>query len=255
MPLKQRFFFGMLLIAGLNFLGAPIANAEDAPDKSGFQLNVYGGVADLTTGFGNEWLQGARAPNTLVGSTDSAAFEPGLGVAYDFYIAPYTRVPGIGYILNDVSVGIDAYYLRGTRKGSVYLAGLGPTNNYNAELSSWQVMFDTQWDFHPIWNIIPFAQVGFGDAIDSLSYNEVNTIRSANNQRVINLPKGVESNLAYDVGGGVKVPMSTHSQLSLRYLYSDLGTASAMSSELANPIDVNMHSSSLLLGFTYLFGS
>ena len=224
---------------------------------SGIELNVYGGLVDLTTKFGSETINNppfSAQTNTLVGSTDGAGFEPGFGVAYDFYLAPYNQVAGIGYVLKDVSLGVDAYYLRGIRKGSVYYSGDFPSNNYNATLSSWQVMLDTQWDFHPLWKLIPFAQAGIGDAINSLSYNEVSTRNSIPGQFVINLPRGVHNNLAYDVGGGIKLPTSEHTQLSLRYLYSDLGDVSATSSQLASPLTVNMHSSSLLLGFTYLFG-
>lgn len=229
--------------------------------SSGFVLNLFAGVADMTTGlgaivtplgggFGNE-------VDTLHGSTDSAEFIPGIGVGYD-YVLPINPATGRSYFLHDVSLAVDVYNLNANREGQVYLFGVpafGNFYNYNTTVSSWQVMLDSEWDFHPLYyGIMPFFQGGIGDAINTLSYQE-SPQAGVSPLGTLHLPNSTRSNFAYDLGAGVKVPVATHAQLSVRYLYSNLGSAETSSSALSQPFSESLHASSVLFGFTYLFGS
>jgi opacity protein-like surface antigen len=224
--------------------------------QQGWQITGLAGIADLNTSFSNEAVINTPFPpinNTLTGHTDSAAFAPGLGVAYNFVTAPYTQV-GNSYWLQSVSLGVNAYYLGGSRDGLVNVGG-DPSfqnNAYNANVNSFRIMLDGEFNFHPIWRFIPFAEVGVGDAVNSLNYSESTTPGSF--PLALANVDGSSNNFAYEVGGGVKLPVNEDSIFSLRYLYSNMGSVQADNSPiLAQPIEVNMHASSLFLGYTYAF--
>jgi opacity protein-like surface antigen len=253
----------------INSTSTPLANNTDVMiplknlPKSGFQVNAAVGAAYLHGNISNEVFPPAFAgvpaqTNTLHGSSDATEFTAKVGGGYDF-VTPAAAKGQNRYVLRDVLLGINAYYVGGKDlTGEVYRYGSSQFNfdNYNADITSWRVMLDSEWDFHPIGQrVMPFVQVGVGDAINTMSYNE--TPISSNNDPggQVSLSTHTKNNFAYEAGAGIKVSINSKSQLSLSYLYTNLGSAEANSSELQKPLTVNnLNTSSVLLGYTYTFG-
>lgn len=240
----------------LTYADVPFSDNTYPLPQQGWQITGLAGIADLNTNFSNEVVvngPSATITNTLTGHTDSAAFAPGLGVAYNFVTAPYTQV-GNSYWLQSVSLGINAYYLGASRDGLVNIDAdpAFQNNAYNADVNSFRIMLDSEFDFHPFYRFIPFAELGIGDAVNWLNYSE-STMPGSFVLPLVNA-NGSSNNFAYELGGGVKLPVNQHSIFSLRYLYSNMGSVQADNSPiLAQPIEVNMHASSLFLGYTYAF--
>ena len=240
-----------------------------APDYSsylGWQINVLAGAADLSSGSGQyliPTLTSSTFPAELSGPSDMASFAPGLGIAYAFNMAPHSCVhPWNTYLLQSIALGVNAYYLGGSNSGGAAIApgvieaGSSPIGSYKTNLSSIRIMFDGELDFHPLWQrVLPFMQVGIGPAINSMNYHYSEQPGSIASVPSFNA-SATQTNFAYEVGGGIKVDLMPHSQLSLRYLYSNMGGVSVSSAgNLASHYTVHMHASSLLLGYTYAFGS
>lgn len=244
---------------------------SSAPDYSsylGWQINVLAGAAGLSANSGqylvpNVFSPSSPLPTQLSGHADMASFAPGLGIAYAFNMAPHSCVrPWNTYLLQSIALGVNAYYLGGSNSGEtaiapgVYFSDSIPIGNYKTDLSSVRIMFDSELDFHPLWQrVLPFVQVGIGPAINSMSYHYTKQPGAIPSVPSFNA-SATQTNFAYEMGGGVKVDLMPHSQLSLRYLYSNMGDVSVSSAgNLAAPYTVSMHASSLLLGYTYAFGS
>lgn len=245
------------------FLAATNGQLPDS-QYAGWQLNLYGGWGGMSTDGSSSItktpiIPGANPETDTLRNNNSfnSSFAPGFGVAYDFITAPYTVFKGVS-ILHDVSIGINAYYLNANNGGDVYLFGYPQMDsymNYNANISSWRLMLDSEWDFHPIWRqLMPFAEVGIGTAINTTNFKETPDAGfSALNS--LNLPNSTRANFAYDLGVGLKMPIFTHTQASLRYLYSNMGSAQTTSAAVTQPYKVNLSASSILFGLTYSFGS
>ena len=241
----------------------PFMPFKDSP-HSGIQVNLFGGGANLHTEVGDEVFPPVfpvvpPQTNTLHGSSDHFEFTGGGGVAYDFAM-PAAASGNDHYVLRDISLGVNAYYVGGhDPSGQVYRFGLPQFNfdNYDIDLNSTRIMFDTEWDFHPVGQrVVPFLIGGIGDAINNMGYSESPISDTNDPGGQVSLDHHVTHNFAYEVGLGIKVLLTQNSQLSLRYLYSDLGSAEADSSVLAKPLTVsNLHTSSALLGYTYEFGN
>lgn len=230
-----------------------------------WQVEVYGGGAGLSTNLSNEIITQPNGSTTNYlqnPSATSTEFEPGFGISYAFPMQNLTSVFGGYYILHDISIGANAYYLSGDRSGQVYNIINSPStliNDYHTTLSSWQVMLDSEFDFYPIFaQVMPFVEFGLGDAINKMSYGEVNDPNATANSLPINYQSHTSNNFAYQVGAGFKMPVTAHGTVSLRYLYTDMGGASVgqsttvlLGNAVAQPITANMHSSAVLLGFNY----
>lgn len=233
------------------------------PPTSGFQVSVAAGAANLHSSVGNEVFPAVfpgvpAQTNTLHGSSHNTEFTGGAGVAYDF-VMPAAAKGQNHYVLRDIALGVNAYYVGGNDpSGEVYRYGLPQFNfdNYNVDLNSWRVMLDSEWDFHPIGqHVVPFVMAGVGDAINTMSYSESPISSSNDPGGQVSLSHHTKNNFAYEAGLGVKVLINDNSQISLRYLYANLGSAEADSSELQKPLTVsNLNTSSVLLGYTYKFG-
>lgn len=244
------------------YQSAPILPPLKHLPTSGLVLNLYGGGANLHGKLGDEVFPPVfpgvpPQTNTLHGSSSLFDFTGGGGLAYDF-VMPAAASGQNDYAIRDISLGINAYYVGGHDfNGEVYRFGLPQFNfdNYDLNLQSTRVMIDSEWDFHPIGqHVIPFIMGGIGDAINNMSYKETPISANQNPGGQLSLDSHITHNFAYELGLGVKVALTPDSLLSLRYLYSDLGSAQVDSSVLSEPLSLNsLHTSSVLLGYTYEF--
>lgn len=254
--LKKPILWISILVSSMVLPGAVYAD---------LQFEVYGGVASNSASFGSEYFTPnpfQSPPNTLGGSTDQTAFAPGFGVSYGFPMESLTQVGNQTYVLHDITLGVNVYNLSSNYTGPVFLNGDPATtqNDYNMGIDSWRVMLDGEFDFHPFYNgwVMPFGEVGIGEAINTMHYAETSAASSG-----IILDPHTTNSLAYEFGGGVKVPVTQHANISLRYLYTNYGLAEGTtpvsptppSTGLSSPLEVHLHASSFLLGFNYGLGN
>jgi len=62
-------------------------------------------------------------------------------------------------------------------------------------------MLDTEFNFHPIGRLLPFVEVGAGDAINTLKYSEAEAPDATlPGGTALNLQTQTKNNLAYELG-------------------------------------------------------
>jgi opacity protein-like surface antigen len=231
---------------------------------SGPFINGFVGVAHITTN--NNGINYPGTPvetDVLVDSEDSTnRFVPGIGVGYDFVLHPAKTG---NYIIHDVSFALNYYHTSFSPSGDVYAYGSPSLDDYTYDMkvNSDRVMYDSEWNFHPMWGGAQlFAEAGIGAAYNTVKVSET-AIPPVDPDSTTSLSKNGHTNLAYEFGGGIKVPLSQHLEASARYLYTNLGYAesentgtlgSGDSVDLDTPLKVNLRSQSCMVGLAYQFG-
>ena len=225
----------------------------------GPQMAVYGGISNPIG------TPGLLHINTSPPEVDSLRnqsqvynFTGGFGIAYGFLTGT-----GQGHNpVNDFSVGVDFFSLITTLKGNVYQFGSPALSNFNYQirLKSTRLMLDGQLNFHPITHwIIPFLTAGIGVSRISASYHDTPVASSGLSGGGISLPSNINWNMAFALGAGVKVPVSQKVQLSLSYLYTDLGPiqtgtgAAPAGGGTVQPVKMRFRDQSALVGMSYSF--
>lgn len=240
------------------------ASAFAIQSTSGPFINGFAGVGHITTN-NNGINYTDPETDVLQDSEDSQnRFVPGIGIGYDFVLHPAKTG---NYILHDVSFALNYYYTSFSPSGDVLVGGDPTLNNYTYDMSvkSNRVMYDSEWNFHPMWGGAQFfAEAGVGGAYNTVKVTETAKVDDGiDPNTTTDLSKNGHTNLAYEFGGGIKVPLSQHLEASARYLYTNLGYAesedtgtlgSGNSVTLADPLKVNLRSQSYLVGLAYQFG-
>ncbi len=243
---KFFLFFSFCMLSLLCRLS--VAGMSD--DHSGFKASLYGGTSNTSVNAGN--LQGFAETDSLNPNSHSQYdFTWGFGTAYRFMLPDNMQK-----VLHDVSIGLDLMYLKDTQKGYVWLFQQPAYNNYYYHLSvtSLRLMADVELTLHPIGQyIFPFIEGGIGAARNTASYYDSPLLPGTTGLTI-----GSQSQIqfAYTVGGGIKIPLLHGSELSLRYLYVDLGnakTSGAASVPLAAPVKMALTSQTWLIGLTHYF--
>ncbi len=184
------------------------------------------------------------------------------GITYDVVIGP--NYNNLNYLFHDVLLGVNGYYNQTSRDGTVLEYGLTDFANstYNMHVKSGRLMLDTELDFHPLWKNIftPFVELGLGIARNTLSFKNNPLPNIGADGGYYSLSDHSQTQFAYEVGAGIKVPINNHLVLSARYLYANAGNAESDTLDgntgviLARPIKVSVDSQSILLGLSYLLG-
>lgn len=178
-------------------------------------------------------------------------FLPGLGLKYQYSPDTGTRLSNYA---NALSLGVDAFYTRMTRYGMTYDYGIFNNYNYRMRVESLRLMVNGEWTLPGIFShLYPFFIVGVGPAYNSASYSD-QANPSAPLGVSINMPKESSIAFAYNIGAGVKLPLTRNIEISIRYLYSDLGVASTGSEAnltLAHSIQIPIITQTWLLGISY----
>ncbi len=231
--------------------------------SSGVIVNVNAGGGRLNSYNGNK-LE-ITSPVTQTGTLTNMSkgnnkFVGGVGIGYDFMVAPTANDANSPYLLRDISVIINAYYMQGDRDGNLNVTGYTqPTYRYNSTIKSGRLMADTEWNFHPIWPlVIPFAQGGIGVARNTMNLN-TKPISGVTNLGRVSLDNHSQFQFAWEAGGGIKIPVNDHLQLSARYLYVGLGSVESGKADsndgftLAKPFTANLTSQEILGGISVIF--
>lgn len=202
-----------------------------------------------------------RQDSFKYGGGGNINFAPAAGVSYDVVIGPNKYNPW--YLFRDISLGVNVYYNQTSRSGSVYEYSLPDFNNstYSMNVKSGRLMLDTEWDIHPLWyNVIPFVEAGLGVAQNTMSFKNKPRPNIGAGGGNYNLDDHSKIQFAYEIGAGVKLPVSDHFVVSARYLFANAGDAESGTSDndtgvlLAKPIKTSVESQSVLLGLSYFFG-
>jgi opacity protein-like surface antigen len=255
---RAKFFtITSALLGSLLICAFQTANAT----PSGFLVSAFAGVSDLSLDHGDLVLSPFET-DKLDGNQNNSEFTPAIGFAYNFMLVPDDVREG--YLLQSISVGMNLYYFQTDLKGDVLQFGDPIFNNYSykMDVTSGRLMIDSEWNFKRLWGgVVIFGQAGIGYARNTVKYQD--TPKPGIPGGGLTLSSQSQDNFAYDLGVGLKYPITMNSEISLRYLYTGLGsTDTATEGELADgssvtllkPVSVDLTSQSLLLGFSYYFG-
>ena len=188
-------------------------------------------------------------------------FASGAGFAYEKTLDSNKNIPW--NIFQRVSLGVNAYYNEGSQNGSVYEYSLPDFNNatYAMNIKSYRLMLDTEWDLTPLrFGIMPFVEAGIGGAQNTMSFQNIPRPNIGADGGYYKLSGDSNTQFAYEIGAGLKIPVNSNFTISARYLFVDKGKAESelidlqTGVELARPIQTNVQSQSVLFGLSYLFG-
>lgn len=240
---------------GCNVIALLLASTAQANiDHSGFKVSAYGGWQASILNPGPYTLIGNEVEVLDPTHRKTTAANWGLGVAYRIltpkhkYIFRYTH---------DVSVGFDLFYFQTYQPGNVIDYGESADFTYRLKLKSLRLMTNVEWTFLPIIHhkVYPFIEGGLGLASNANYYSDTPNPNTSTGMGVT-FSKYSTTQLAYDVGAGLKWMPSKNTELSFRYLFSNLGMV--RSGTQANlPIDAPysfaLKTQSVLIGLSYLF--
>lgn len=216
-------------------------------DSSGFQLSAYGGLAVTDINNSSYTLLGNQVEVLAPTNANSYDFAWGFGAAYRLLVSKF---------LHDISVGLDMFYLPDSQDGDVLSYGMFDNSTYQLKFRSIRLMADSDWTFRPIYSrFYPFISVGIGFTANTMSFNS-----SPEPDATWEVGQSMSNNqifqFAYNVGGGIKVPLTNKVALSLRYLYAGLGSARTDASTASLPttagINTPVASQNVLVGLSYL---
>lgn len=219
----------------------------------GLEFSAYAGGIGTST-HKSHLVQDPFNNSPLTGHNDSTAFTPGVGLAYSFR-PPIPHDSNDFFFFDTISLGLDAYQFKTSRSGLVIVNGDPNFANYDysMDIHSARLMLDGQINSNPFWyGLVVFAEAGAGIAWNRLDYNDVPVPGIGG--LGLSLPNKTQEQFAYDLGGGLKLPVAEHLQISARYLYSNLGnmkTSTHGNFNIDEPIKVKLRGQSVLLGLTY----
>lgn len=228
-----------------------------AKGPNGSEIRLYGGVtqaisAPQTVFFNTiypEWDSLEKDSNSGYG------FTGGFGFAHTML-----KNASNAAIIQSISVGLDFYVFNTSITGDVLQFGSPELNNlnYNFDINTVRLMLDGELNFHPLHQLIPFITAGLGASNNNARYYDVANINGALLGGSVTLPSQTYCAFAYSFGAGFKVPLSQKMQLSLRYLYTDMGKAQTDTAPapylqgVIEPVSMRLRTQAGLLGFTYL---
>lgn len=193
--------------------------------------------------------------DTFTGQSGGWGFDWGLEGKYRFV---FNKTSFQNYLFESAALGLQVLQTTNLdQTGKVLQFGMPVFENYQYTLNikSTRIMADLDMVFHPIGHhVFPFVEAGIGLASTSLTYTSkpIAPITGPN----FTIPEESSLSFAYQFGLGLKYMINPHVNLSLRYLYTDMGTAdtakNANTATLAKPIIANMNAQSILFGFTYV---
>lgn len=191
--------------------------------------------------------------DTFTQQSDSGTFTWGLGLGHRYYISPTNK---LGNLFDSFAINAQFFELiPSNQTGHVLQFGLAEFDNYTYQLgvSNYRFMADGDLDFDPIWNVVGFIEAGVGAASTTISYGS--TPIAPVLDPGLKLNKKTNWSFAYQAGAGLKFPTFRHCELSLRYLYANMGTMNSSvngsTDILEKPLQVDMNTHNVLLGLSY----
>jgi opacity protein-like surface antigen len=241
-----------------------ISFAKITPLASGMRVTVLAGGSSYSLDNRGQIFFPAQAFRTdsFEAQGNKINFASGLGMAYEKILD--SNKDTLGNIFQSISIGVNAYYNDNSRnRGSVYEYSLADFNNatYNMNVKSFRLMLDTEWSLHPLYfGIMPFVEAGVGGAQNTMNFQNIPRPNIGADGGNYKLSDNTQTQFAYELGAGLKIPLSSHFTVSACYLFVDKGKTESdlFDTEtgvfLASPIKTNVQSQSVLFGLSYLFG-
>lgn len=221
-------------------------------DRSGLEFDFYAGASQNTTSNTSGITFSSQETDTLTGANNkSSSFVPGVGVTYNYVM------PEDYFYFHTISLGMNYYHTGMSRNGQVYQYGNPQFNNYTYKMgiNSNRVMLDAEIAMHPLWHgLTIFGEAGAGGSLNTMSYDEKSVL---SNGGELDLGNHTKLSFASEFGGGIKMPVTNKSEVSLRYLYANLGQATSnkqsdnQTGKLQESISTDVVSQSILLGYAY----
>ena len=221
-------------------------------NSSGYQLSGYLGATASTidnSALYNQYI--VSVPQSPHNQRTDVTW--GAGLAYRFLVPPATTSANV---LHDLSLGWDLYTFQTGQEGPNWLTQFPRFNEYtySTTITSLRFIVDSEWTFKPLFHyIFPFVEGGLGFSSNTLGYNASYAPQTDAEYNILN--KGSQYAFAYTAGAGIKVLLNPKLQLSLRYLYTNLGRAvitQAVHLPLPAPLSMSLYTQSALVGLTYL---
>ncbi|MFI4954843.1 MAG: outer membrane protein [Gammaproteobacteria bacterium] len=245
------------LIVPFLFLSVPIVTIASTHN---FQIEIMGGFNHSYSPESKLYIKSdtpgvPTEVDTLHDTSSGNDFIGGAGLSYILPLADDKDD-----FMRDLLIGLDLYFFNTTRSGEVYLFEDPNANNldYDLKLKTSRLMLNGELDFFSPWKrLAPYLQGSIGVARVEASYHDYpigETIGGG-----IRLSEKTNYNFAYSLGAGVKYNFIEDFQLSISYLYTDLGdvetsTKSGDQVILTQPTTDRLRTSSGLVGLSYLFG-
>lgn len=193
--------------------------------------------------------------DTFTDQSDAWAFSWGLDAKYRF---KFMGTSLQNYVFDSVAAGLDIIQITSfDQTGHVLQFKMPDFENYSYTLNikNTRVMADLDMAFHPIGeHIFPFIETGIGIATTAVSYSS-SPISPVDGPE-FKIPQKSTLSFAFQLGAGFKYVINQHMNVSLRYLYADMGSVDTSTSgntaTLEKPLNVDLSSQTVLFGFTYV---
>lgn len=259
---------GLLWICQPLYAGsiAPYQNPQPTPTKKSIEqpprleLSVLLGANYMPNALDGQKLEllpyeiGPYA-DTFTDQTGGWAFDWGLDARYRFkFIGTSLQ----NYVFESVAPGLQVIQITSLdQTGKVLQFGMPVFENYNYTLNikSTRVMADVDMAFHPIGeHFFPFVETGIGVATTAVSYSSepISPVTGPD----FKIPQETTLSFAFQIGAGFKYVINEHVNVSVRYLYADMGSVdtstNANTATLLKPLTVDLSSQNILFGFTYV---
>lgn len=133
-------------------------------------------------------------------------------------------------VFNDFLIELNWYVTtRAIVEGKVWQSGEAIFTNYafKSQLSSNRLMIDTRPTFVNVRKIAIYPIVGVGAAWVRMTYNESILNSSVSSQSYISLNPNTTTQVAYDLGVGLRYPVFKNCKILVEYLYTNLHHAKA----------------------------
>ncbi|WP_367607739.1 outer membrane protein [Legionella sp. W05-934-2] len=243
----------VILILNTSLVGLNVCVAAN------YQASAYiGGTTTTFSRYGQLYFNGETDRLVLTNNHFS-------DITWGAAAAVRLNAPGkLQTIIKELSIGPEFFYFSTTGVGDVWQYQLPEMNNltYRIPVTSFRLLATNEVTFNSfIDNVYLFFVWGMGFAANESSFQEYP--RPSYNWSGLLLDNSTQYNFAYTLGGGIKLDISDLAklknkrlQLSLRYLYANLGSADV--TNIANtpfikPISVHLFTQSWVAGLTCLF--
>lgn len=221
-------------------------------NSSGLRFSAYGGVESASISPG--WFALVGSETEFLDPSYRKTYGPVVGVGGAYRFMTSSRQDIFRY-LHDVSLGLDVLYFRMKQNGNTLDFGMFDNFDYRLKIESLQFMLNSEWTFPTryVW-LFSFIEAGVGAAFNSASYTD-KANGTTSSAVPLTMPSYTTTHFAYDVGAGVKVMMSKHTEMSLRYLYSDVGSAQSGQDATMNvtqSLNIPLKTQAWMLAISYL---
>lgn len=255
------------LLAGLAILPSAFAAAYipySPPPVSTVTVHpgyfeIIGAVGGATAVAGTSWLGISSFETDTLVETNKNRWAP-IGQVGIGYVYPFSRdtiaanslqwFPSIGLQLN-------GYFASFKPRGDVLRFGSDDFNEfvYRTDINSSRLMLDTELTAATWRALSLFAIAGIGASWNNIDYSDTENGSTSCDIDSIHLDSHTSSNIAYELGGGLKLAVSSRIKVTLEYLYANLGRISTadqghnnFSSFTVVPADFRLYSNEVLLG-------